>query len=177
MEKKEAMDILRYYRHDVMNDLQIVQAYSSMGKLEKVEEKIATYMVHFDEEQKLMNLNAPNFALWLIPFNSTHPNFRFTYAIQDEKIDLSDIDDKLTSNCKLCIAHLQEITDDNELYEGKLILDYLPLTKKIQVKLILNGTFATDKTLKTIDNYITQQQSEDNITCMVTIPWNGKGEK
>lgn len=177
MEEKEAMDILRYYRHDVMNDLQIVQAYSSMGKLEMVEEKIATYLVHFDEERKLMNLNAPNLALWLIPFNSKHPNFRLTYAILDEKIDLSEIDEKLRADCKSCIDHLQEITDDRVLYEGKLILEYNAQTKQIQVRIILNGNFADEQKSKPVTNNSTQQLSEDNITCMVTIPWDGKGEK
>lgn len=176
MEEKEAMDILRYYRHDVMNDLQIVQAYSSMGKLDKVEEKIASYLVHFNEERKLMNLNAPNLALWLIPFNSIHPNFRFTYAIRDENIDISDIDEKLTLDCKSCIKHLQKVTDNSELYDGEFILEYLSQAKMIQVKLILSGNFAEEKASKAIENTIIRQQNEDNITFMVKIPWNGKGE-
>lgn len=170
------MDILRYYRHDVMNDLQIVQAYSSMGKLEKVEEKIAAYMVHFDEERKLMNLNAPNLALWLIPFNSIHPNFRFTYAICDEKIDISEIDEKLTTDCKSCIKHLQKITDDTALYEGKINVEY-SAQSKIQVQIILNGTFGDEKKSEPIENNIVQQQGHDKITCTVTLPWDGKGEK
>ena len=161
------MDILRYYRHDVLNDLQVVQAYSSMGKLEKVEEKIATYMVHFDEERKLMNLNAANLALWLIPFNCIHPNFRFTYAICVEKVDMSDIDEQLTLECKACVEYLQESTDDNTLYEGELFLEYLPETEQIQVTFILNGPLVDQET----------GSNKDDIIRKVTIPWNGKGGK
>lgn len=179
MEEKEVMDILRYYRHDVLNDLQIVHAYTSMGKLEKVEEKLETYMAHFDEERKLMNLNAPNLALWLIPFNSIHPNFRFTYAIRDERIDISDIDQRLTTDCQYCITRLQEISNDEELYEGEIVLEYLPRTKQIQVLLTLNGSFANSRnvTLPKETKSITQQKGENHVTYTVTIPWNRKGEE
>ncbi|WP_404453234.1 sporulation initiation phosphotransferase B [Virgibacillus necropolis] len=179
MEEKEVMDLLRYYRHDIMNDLQIVHAYTSMGKLEKVEEKLATYMAHFDEERKLMNLNAPNLALWLIPFNSIHPNFRFTYAIRDEKLDISDIDEKLTTDCQYCITCLEEITHDQELYEGELVLEYLKQRKQIQVVLTLHGSFSdliSAKIPAEMKN-ITLQKSENYITCTVTNQWNRKGEE
>ncbi|ASN05111.1 Spo0B domain-containing protein [Virgibacillus necropolis] len=179
MEEKKVMDLLRYYRHDIMNDLQIVHAYTSMGKLEKVEEKLATYMAHFDEERKLMNLNAPNLALWLIPFNSIHPNFRFTYAICIEKVDLSDIDDKLTTDCQYCISRLQEVTNDNELYEGEVVLEYLTQTKQVQVKLTLNGSFSdiVSKKISIENENITLQKSEYHVTYTITIQWNRKGEE
>ncbi|ASK63075.1 hypothetical protein CFK37_13425 [Virgibacillus phasianinus] len=178
MEEKEVMELLRYYRHDVMNDLQIVQAYTSMGKLEKVEEKLADYLSRFDEERKLMNLNAPNLALWLIPFNSIHPNFRFTYTILGEKINLADIDGKLTTNCEYCIRHLEKITSETELYEGEVVLEYFPDLNQVKVRLSLDGSFHDiNNDSKRINKNITQQQSGNHVTLTVIIPRNRKGEE
>lgn len=179
MEQKEVMNLLRHYRHDLMNDLQIVHAYSSMGKLEKVKEKLTTYLAHFDEERKLMNLNAPNFTLWLIPFNSIHPNFRFTYAICDENIDIFEIDEKITESCKICVKHLQQYTCENELYEGELVFEYLPQKQVIQVVLTLNGVFLSELNdgLSIENEYITHKIDDNHISCRITIPWNRKGEK
>lgn len=178
VEEKEVMDLLRYYRHDIMNDLQVIHAYTSMGKLEKVEEKLANYMANFDEERKLMNLNAPKLSLWLIPFNSIHPNFRITYAIRGEKIDISDIDEKLTKDCQYCIAHLKGITSDKELYEGELVLEHLPDLNQVQVLLTFHGSLvdltSENKILKR--NNITLQISDNNIIYKITIPRNRKGE-
>lgn len=179
VEQKEVMNLLRYYRHDIMNDLQIVHAYTSMGKLEKVKEKLATYMEHFDEERKLMNLNAPALTLWLIPFNSIHPNYRFTYAIRTENIDISEIDEKITEHCKSCVNYFQKYTSEKELYEGEIVLEYLPEKHGIQVLLTLYGSFS-DKIKKELvmeNRNITQEISEDQISISIIIQWNRKGEK
>ncbi|WP_430785029.1 Spo0B domain-containing protein [Virgibacillus flavescens] len=179
MEQKEVMNLLRYYRHDIMNDLQIVHAYTSMGKLEKVKEKLATYMEHFDEERKLMNLNAPALTLWLIPFNSIHPNYRFTYAIRNEHIDISEIDEKITEHCRWCVNHFQKYTSEEELYEGDFVLTYLPEKHEIQVVLTLYGAFSDKINKKAVieNRNITQEISDYQISLSIIIPWNRKGEK
>ncbi|MFZ3576416.1 Spo0B domain-containing protein [Virgibacillus sp. DJP39] len=178
MEEKKVMDILRYYRHDLMNDLQVVHAYTSMGKLDKVEEKLATYMAHYEEERRLMNLNAPNFALWLIPFNSIHPNFRFTYAIRDE-IDISEIDEELTAYSQQCVSHMQKFSKDSELYEGKFLFQYHPKVKQLKVQLTLAGSFneIVNDDFPIESKNITHNRSENLFTYTITIPRIRKGEE
>ncbi|WP_170138766.1 Spo0B domain-containing protein [Oceanobacillus chungangensis] len=84
MEEKEVVEVLQFYRHDVMNDLQIISGYISMGKLEKVEKKFGELFSFYEEERKLMSIKAPKFILWLIRFNNLYNNFRLTYNIQVE---------------------------------------------------------------------------------------------
>lgn len=178
MEEKKVMELLRYYRHDIMNDLQVVHAYAKLEKVDKVQEKIAGYMIHFDEERKLMSLHAPNLALWLIPFNSIHPNFRLTYTIRSEGLDISDLDQKFVGDCLFCIEWLEKITDEKELYEGVFVFEYLPHIEQIQIQISLYGSIIEPNlTLPIGKENITQRFDDNQITCIITNPWNGKGEK
>ncbi|QKY69573.1 Spo0B domain-containing protein [Lentibacillus sp. CBA3610] len=65
MEEKEVIQLLRHYRHDLMNHLQIVQGYLSMGKMEKAQKKLTNYMQLLQEEGKLVNMHAPAFVFYI----------------------------------------------------------------------------------------------------------------
>lgn len=115
MEEREVIQILGQYRHDLLNQLQIVQGYLSMGKTEKVQSKITDYIQRLDVERKLVNLNAPIFALHLIQFDSLHTNFRLTYDIRTENRNLAHIDKQLLAYFQQIMAEIDNTSDKNEL--------------------------------------------------------------
>lgn len=133
MNEKNVIDIIRHYRHDLLNDLQIIHGYSSMGRLENVKEKLAECMHRFHEERKLTSLDTPSFALWLIRFNSLHTNFRLTYHI-DTNSNLQGHDRKLLEQCGLCIEIINKFAKETELYEGNLqIIDQTAAIINLQI--------------------------------------------
>jgi stage 0 sporulation protein B (sporulation initiation phosphotransferase) len=166
------MELLRMYRHDVMNDLQVVQGYASMGKVDKVQTKLAEWMEHLNEERKLMSLNIPKFALWLIQFNSVHANIRLSYDIHMENGNLHILDDTLVNQCQWCIESLEKYLDDMELYNGNAGL--YSASSAIEVRLSLAADIS-EQAISALNETCTDKWKfckEDNgIICYMSIPF------
>jgi len=103
---EKMLEVLQHYRHDLMNELQVIQGYLSMGKETIANDKINTLFLHFQEERKLIQLDAPKFALWLIRFNSIYDSRRLTYNIHIKDRNLSRKDELLFDYCKQVIQSL-----------------------------------------------------------------------
>ncbi|WP_158701705.1 Spo0B domain-containing protein [Lentibacillus sp. Marseille-P4043] len=172
MDEKAMVDLLRLYRHDLMNDLQIVQGYASMGKIDRVQTKVTECMDRFHEERKLMSLSAAKFALWLIQFNSIHANIRLSYYINVENKTLSGIDNTLLNQCQLAIKSLEQLLDDEELYDGKMVLGHT--SSAIEINLSLTGNFQAQTILELNEKYMDKMnfcKAENGVTCHVSIPF------
>ncbi|MDC3415660.1 Spo0B domain-containing protein [Aquibacillus salsiterrae] len=118
MNKEEEMiDLLRHYRHDWLNDVQLLLGYASMGKMEKVEAKLKEKMVEANKERMLESLAIVKTALWIIQFNWKYDNFRMDYQIETNH-NLSKYDDILHQNLVLFMDTLERFTDKMELYTG-----------------------------------------------------------
>lgn len=123
MKESEVIQLVQQYRHDILNQLQLVQGYLSMNKPNKVGEKLADLFSSLNEERKLTSLEAPKFALWLLQFNHSYNNFRITYQIDMESsLSLENQDDKLFRYCKDIMEVLKEHCDPSELYDLHLIM-------------------------------------------------------
>lgn len=172
MAEKEMMELLCTYRHDVMNDLQVVQGYASMGKIDRVQTKLAEWMDHLYEERKLMSLNIPKFALWLIQFNSIHATIRLSYDIHMENGNLYMLDDTLLKRCQLGIELLEKNIDEMELYNGNVTL-YSTLSA-VDVRLSLVADIP-DQAISALNETCIDKLKffkEDNgITCYMSIPF------
>ncbi|AXI09583.1 hypothetical protein CUC15_11905 [Oceanobacillus zhaokaii] len=141
MEEKDVVEVLQYYRHDIMNDLQIISGYLSMGKLEKVEKKFEELFSFYEQERKLMHLKAPKFILWLIRFNNLYNNFRLTYNIQVENTQLSMIDDILIKQSKKVMDFYTSISNLSTLYEVNIDLIKRKKPSQIEVNFSIDGHF------------------------------------
>lgn len=142
MEESDVIQLLRYYRHDIMNQLQLIHGYISMDKLEMVKEKMQTYNVYLNEEQKLMNLNVPSFTLWLLFFNAKHANMRITYEIKIGEFQLTDVDVILTEQHEKLFHYLHEYLPEAEYYVGHIVLKKEDDDSLLKTSLYLNGDFS-----------------------------------
>lgn len=170
MNEKDVVELLRLYRHDMMNDLQIVQGYASMGKMDKVESKLTEWTARLQEERKLMSLQAPAFALWVIQFHSHYDNIRLTYQIDMETIDLHIIDHTLEQACFAAVDCLLRLGDDRSLYQGVLKLQHA--NSAIRATFMLEGNFTEidSSIVSDCDDY--KIKKEDNgVSCIITIPF------
>ncbi len=121
MKVNEVTNLLSHYRHDWMNQLQILHGYASMGKMEKVQEKLQGIIQDSQEESKLMKLQSPHFALWVIRFNTQYDQFRLTYSIQSQH-NLEQHDQALMQNSQNVMNIFEEFINSLKLYMVTLVV-------------------------------------------------------
>ncbi|KGP73895.1 Spo0B domain-containing protein [Pontibacillus yanchengensis] len=156
MKVDEVANLLRHYRHDWMNQLQLVHGYASMDKMEKVKEKLQEIIDFSREESKLMNLKAPHFAVWMVRFNAEYNQFRMSYQI-DTQADFSAFDQSLVQTCSTIIQQLEEYTNPLQLYECMITLwgEEYP-----QLRMCIYGQVSNDEQFR---SRIDQLQSVQNL--------------
>ncbi|GIO27668.1 Spo0B domain-containing protein [Ornithinibacillus bavariensis] len=175
MESKDIIQLLRLQRHDLMNDLQIVHGYLSMGKIDKVKMKVNDILEAFHQERLLMNMNCPNFALWLLQLNWKQPNIRFNYLLHSINLDLSHIDNTLTSVGMTFIDILtMAVSNHEELVEGTIeineISSSIELVITVKEGVINKNAFKVGINNK-IDNVsIYEDNTNETIICTFTFP-------
>src|SRR5699024_10459419 len=109
MNEKMMIDVLQRTRHDLMNHLQVMHGYLSMDKIGVVKEKLAECIHYYNQERKLINLNAPNFILWVIQFNYNHENVHLNYHIHSDEINLSHMDDQLIEDSEFIVGRINKL--------------------------------------------------------------------
>lgn len=117
MDEQDVMQLLRYYQHDLLNELQIIQGYASMNKIDKVKEKIVACVDVYNKERQLMYLNSPKFALWIIQAQHNQKNIRISYDIQLGQIDLSSVDQDIFDIGTCIVEHIKQHGREFSLYE------------------------------------------------------------
>src|SRR5690625_449462 len=80
------------YRHDLMNDLQLIQGYASMGKNDKSNEKLKQFIHKLNMERQLQTLDAPEFTLWLIKLKLFERNILCTLSVSATDAPISSFD-------------------------------------------------------------------------------------
>ncbi|MFG6148384.1 Spo0B domain-containing protein [Halobacillus sp. B23F22_1] len=138
MEIKEILHILRHKRHDWMNQIQLLQGYASMDKMERVKEQLYQIIEQSEHERRLLNSGAENFTLWLLTFNWSHSHYQLTYLL-DGDVDLSSHDDQLTAYAEKVITVLNEHSSSDELYEG--FIHFLKTKEKFEINWSWTGEF------------------------------------
>ncbi len=171
MKADEVVKMFRHYRHDLLNDLQLVHGYASMGNMDKMKEIIQNILKKSEEERKLTQLNCPHFMLWLMNFNSTYENIRLTYRIQLKAGDFSTIDLSLLATCNEIIQHLHKYFSKDSLYDGELYI-YDDASPKVQ--LMFPGPIPQEASmLKTLETKLFVEKVDaaaDKLTVTMNLP-------
>ncbi|MYL56307.1 Spo0B domain-containing protein [Virgibacillus halodenitrificans] len=175
MNEEQVVKLLQHYRHDLMNHLQLIQGYLSMGKLEKVESKVQSCFNHYENERKLMSLNAPSLSIWLIEFNSRYEYLRLEYNIHVQNRNLSQIDIILKNHLENIISCIVEESDGTELIEILLQLNEAEENNNANVFLRIKTKAHKEeikRKLKSMNWEYEQNISENNegIVCQFLIP-------
>lgn len=121
LEEKDAMLILQRYRHDILNELQLVSGYLQLGNAKKAEELLQNFFEHMQEERKLTQLQIPAFSLWLIEFNHTHPRYQLTYEVWADG-NWEPLDRILLEKANAIIGLLDRNLTDGEVYSIHICL-------------------------------------------------------
>ena len=116
MEAKEVVDIIQSYRHDLLNDLQIIQGYVKLGKMEKVDDNLTKLFEFFHKERELLNLNIPHVVVWFKEFRMKYNQFKLGYSIHADNIKLTDADLYIKEKLDQIIQDIQQRSDDANVY-------------------------------------------------------------
>ena len=160
---EDVIELLQHYRHDLMNQVQIMKGYLSMKKYDQVSHKLDELVEGFTEERKLMNLNTPEFNLWIIRFNMWHKNIRLSYNIYTDK-PLKELDKQFVSQCKQVVNSIEMSILASELYE--LTIDLDENVKKIELIITIKGYFSDKSDLiKNLNRFGEQLETNDEKIC------------
>lgn len=114
MEKRELLNLLRHYRHQLLNDLQIVHGYLSMGMPEKSSNQVNALIERLVKERDLQAIDAPHFFYTFLSWRMQHPNWQVDYVVEEPVQQVSQFDEALTND-------LQEVLGQIETFEDPII--------------------------------------------------------
>lgn len=118
--EEEVVNILRHYRHDLINKLQIVHGYLTMKKYDKLGQTLDELFKELDEERKLLHLGIPQFTLWVVCFNTSYSNFRLSYKIHTNTALPKEMDTYAVSVSQSIMKILEQCCKPFELHEMNL---------------------------------------------------------
>ncbi|MGM8212989.1 Spo0B domain-containing protein [Virgibacillus sp. W0430] len=139
MNEEKLVQFIQNYRHDILNELQIIQGYINMEMNKKVNEKVAQVVDNFHNERKLLSLQAPKFAIWVMQFNHVYGNIRITYDMFIENLNLQSTDDQLVLLCANLMHCLEKHSEKDAFFEGKLSIHKQADNAKIIVDFSFDG--------------------------------------
>ncbi|SER74477.1 stage 0 sporulation protein B (sporulation initiation phosphotransferase) [Gracilibacillus ureilyticus] len=121
MDEKEVIELLRHYRHDHLNDLQLVMGYLQLGKQDKAEAKINDIIEKANNERQLDRLQIPKTMLWIYTKNWFSENMSLEYRmdIDDQSAMLSD--ELLKQQLERIFAELSAYQKEFQHYQTMLV--------------------------------------------------------
>jgi stage 0 sporulation protein B (sporulation initiation phosphotransferase) len=88
-EADKVVEVLRHYRHDYLNDIQLIKSYTALGRYKKVEAVIENIIYKAEQESRLSALNVPEVAAMLLTYNWRSPVVPVVIEVQAEGGDWS----------------------------------------------------------------------------------------
>lgn len=120
METEDVVNLILNYRHDVLNQLQVVHGYIKLENIEKVEANMSELLEYFVQESKLISLNLPNVLLWFLQFRTRYENFKLTYDIDIEAKKIIEADHFIVEKLEQTMRDVQEKCSDDIVYEVEI---------------------------------------------------------
>ncbi|MBB6451910.1 stage 0 sporulation protein B (sporulation initiation phosphotransferase) [Salirhabdus euzebyi] len=122
MKEEEVMHLLSHYRHDLLNDIQLIHGYASMGNLDKIKEKVKNVIDHFNQERLLTNLNCPHFMIWVLTFHTKYNQFKLTYQVEMGMSSLTSSDLSIYTTSEEMMDLLHKHISKDRIYNGELLI-------------------------------------------------------
>ncbi len=119
-EQLNVAEVLKYSRHDFLNDLQIILMNIDLGNTEKARETILMTTEKMKQHSILSSLNLPKTAIWLATFEWMHTSFTKVLSCQ-VKAPIPSVDDEdLVSSLEEMIASANEYMDVYSSYDAEI---------------------------------------------------------
>ncbi|MFC4388363.1 Spo0B domain-containing protein [Gracilibacillus marinus] len=150
MNEKDAVELLRHYRHDYLNDLQLVMGYLQLGKQEKAEKKLIDIVEKSNMERKLDQLQIPKTTVFLHQTNMNSTQLKISTMVLFQA-DIHEIDTQLKSNLEEMLIDLTNFLVEYEEYQLKLSF-VANHANHVVLELLIEGHLNNEKTF--IEKYM-----------------------
>lgn len=165
MDEKETVRLIQKYRHDLMNRLQIVSGYLTMGKADKAKMNLDNMLEFYEEERKLMRLNADKFMIWILKFQDAYPSFALTYHVDLLESQAKRIDEQeLLLSCEKLLVILSDAVEDLRVYDLSLHIEEQEThwIIRINIKDIILEKISIEKIEQQYGVSVTQEKEKTN---------------
>ncbi|HLS61563.1 MAG TPA: Spo0B domain-containing protein [Virgibacillus sp.] len=176
MNGQTVVQLLQSYQHDLMNELQIIHGYSSMDKVDRVNDKINALISTLEIERNLLSIHAPEFILWVVQFNHLHENIRLVYRINSTYINLTDYDERIVSQLNQMVEVLKLFGDNTKMYELDMEID-IKSAENVSFTCSIQGEFADRSALieelQSINKNMPlhSKQTSNGVICEFSYAW------
>lgn len=165
MEKMDTVQLLRHYRHDYLNKIQLIKGYLSLGKLDKVNEVLEDIVKLSENETNLSNLNMPLLAELFLTYNWQVSSVKLKYDVIKNGNSLHLNDEFVVQWFERFFEKIENAAqnfNDNELYI-RIKLDNQELSFFIEYNGILEHT-------ESIEQFLELQSSKVYISNLIFNP-------
>lgn len=176
MRSEDIIAMIRRDRHDLMNDIQLLEGYAAMDKVSHVQQKLGEMVSHYQEERKLLNLGAPDFALWLLRCQSIHNHIRISYVIHDHISErIQSIDQLLLQISEQVVEAIRQNGTEMELY--KVILEIGDVDDMLEMIWSIHGpledieTFLKMHINEAQKQWMVDRKTDRQLLCKLRIPY------
>ncbi|KFZ42475.1 sporulation protein [Anoxybacillus sp. KU2-6(11)] len=144
MEKRwTIVEALRHSRHDWLNKIQLIKGNLSLQRIDRVNEIIHQIIIEAENEAKLTNLQAAQFAELLMTYHWQARHIQLEYEVLGEPRSLHAYDHMLVTWCQTFLHMLEEcssphvenyvtITIDLTEKNVRLYFDYRGMLQKLE---------------------------------------------
>ncbi|MFC4738250.1 Spo0B domain-containing protein [Bacillus daqingensis] len=119
MPKYRPADVLKYSRHDHMNELQIIKAYADLGHYDRIKPKIDQYIQRAAQESRMTALAVPDFVEWALTYNWKSPKAPVTWSVEAIDVTWADIESNMLASAAALLDGLEAVLPlgpDHDLY-------------------------------------------------------------
>lgn len=85
---------LSHYRHDFLNELQLIKSYAALGRMDKVDSVIGRVAYRAEQESRISNLRIPVFAEKILTYNWDSPVVPIEIEVNLEHGDWNSVEAK-----------------------------------------------------------------------------------
>jgi stage 0 sporulation protein B (sporulation initiation phosphotransferase) len=146
MEKQwRVVDVLRHSRHDWLNKIQLIKGNLALNKIERVYEIIDEIIRDMQNETKLTNLKAVQFAELIMTYNWQTRLISLEYEVLGDECDLSSYDEELTAWSSSFFALMERQAD--ACYENHMSISIEVSKKEVRLFFDYSGTIKDKNTI------------------------------
>lgn len=138
MEEQDVIEMLRHYRHDWLNDIQLILGYAQLGKLDKVQNKITDIIERSNQERGLDRLNIPKTFIWLYQLNWQSDSFKLQFQSMFDQPPVMIDDELLLTKIQKIFRILSSYQKEYQQYLGTLIFKQVNHTIDIHLSFDLD---------------------------------------
>ncbi|MBU9713987.1 Spo0B C-terminal domain-containing protein [Evansella tamaricis] len=167
------VDVLRHYRHDWLNKIQLIKGNLDIGRMERVHSLIDEVVLQSKNESHLTNMNAERLAERLLTFNWEEHPYVLSYEALSGQEDWSLVEDhvlELTNEIFYMFDQCAKGGYDNSLLLTLKDMEGIHLEFDFQGQILIDDNW-NDKIEKLQKNYPSNivKVEWDNQGCYISI--------